>query len=97
MNKSKSIIVTVIFAIMLVAIDAFMLKLWIPGFGIVTGALALYGFLKFTQAFSSWLRADEEPLELPVYHNDDDLLPEDFTATVEDIMREVEAEREGVS
>ena len=92
MPKKKATLVTIIFAIMLVALDAFMLKLWIPGFGIVTGALALYGFLKFSQAFSSWLRDNEKPLELPIYH-DDDLLPEDFTATVEDIMKEVENEK----
>ena len=64
MNKSKSVAVTVLFAVMLALIDMGLLKLWMPGFGIITGTLALYGFWKTAQGFSSWL-CGGEALELP--------------------------------
>lgn len=68
MNKSKSLIVTILFAVMLAAIDMGLLKLWIPGFGIITGSLALFGFWKLAEVFSGWLQGTNDhvdPLELP--------------------------------
>ena len=93
MNKRKASTVTTIFAIMLAAIDFCLFKLYPIGFFILTGLLALFGFWKFSEAFSEWLA--EKPvdnLEVPNVLHDDDLLPEDFTQTIESIMAEVEAQ-----
>lgn len=96
MNKSKSVFVTALFAVMLAAIDAGMYKLFPLGFFVLTGALALFGLLGLAVVFSSWLaeKPEEPALDLPTVANftPDDQLPEDFGATVEEIMREVQSE-----
>jgi hypothetical protein len=51
MNKNKSILVTVIFAVMLLGILASLYKLWTVGFYIISGIFALYGVVLFTSAF----------------------------------------------
>lgn len=90
MSKQKATTVTVIFAIMLLAIDIGMYKLYPLGFFVLTGLLALYGFWKFSEAFFAWIsEKPEEALEVPCVLHDDDLLPEDFTPTIESIMAEV--------
>ena len=97
MNKKKASTVTVIFAIMLAAIEFGLLKLYPLGFAILTGILAGFGFCELAKLFSSWLsEKPEEPLA-PVVACEQELLPDDFSLTFEDIMREVEAEREKTS
>ena len=95
MSKSKSTAVTILFAVMLAALDFCLWRINKIGFVILTGTLALYGYWQAAVAFSAWLAVKpEEPLA-PVVASEVDLLPEDFSATVEEIMAEVQ--REGVS
>lgn len=94
MNKSKSLIVTILFAVMLAAIDMGLLKLWIPGFGIITGSLALFGFWKLAEVFSGWLQGagdDIDPLELPSLKQEEetDLSDVDFSTAYDAIRAEV--------
>lgn len=93
MNKSKSLIVTILFAVMLAAIDFGFLKIWIPGFGIITGALALFGFWKLAEVFAGWLQGagdDIDPLELPSLKQEEtDLGDVDFTTAYDAIRAEV--------
>ena len=95
MNKSKSLIVTILFAVMLAAIDMGLLKIWIPGFGIITGALALFGFWKLAEVFAGWLQGagdDIDPLELPSLKQEEeetDLDDVDFTTAYDAIRAEV--------
>lgn len=94
MNKKKATTVTVVFAVMLAAIDFGLYRLFPIGFFSLTGLLALFGFWKFSEAFSAWLTEKPvETLEVPSVLHDDDLLPEDFAPTIESIMAEVEAAR----
>lgn len=93
MNEKKATAVTVMFVVMLVAIDTGLYMLCPLGFVILTGVLALFGLLGLAVVFASWLA--EKPvdnLEVPNVLHDDDLLPEDFTQTIESIMAEVEAQ-----
>lgn len=97
MSKKKATTVTVIFAVMLAGLDFCLWKVNLIAFVVLTGALALFGYWEAARTFSAWLsEKPEEPLA-PVVACEQDLLPEDFSATVEDIMREVEAEREKTS
>lgn len=94
MNKSKSLIVTILFAVMLAAIDMGLLKLWIPGFGIITGALAALGFWRLAEIFAGWLQGtndDIDPLELPSLKQEEevDLSGVDFTTAYDAIRAEV--------
>ena len=94
MNKSKSLIVTILFAVMLAAIDMGLLKIWIPGFGIITGALALFGFWKLAEVFAGWLQGDGDdidPLELPSLkqEKETDLGDVDFSTAYDAIRAEV--------
>lgn len=93
MSKSKASIVTILFAVMLAALDFCLWRINKVGFVILTGTLALYGYFQAAAAFSAWLAvAPEEKLDLPIMAGEPELLPEDFSATVDDIMREVEDE-----
>ena len=95
MSKSKVSIVTVLFAVMLAALDFCLWRINKVGFVILTGTLALYGYYEAARTFSAWLAVKpEEPLE-PVLTCEQDLLPEDFSATVEEIMQEVQREAAG--
>jgi hypothetical protein len=94
MNKSKSLIVTILFAVMLAAIDMGLLKIWIPGFGIITGALALFGFWKLAEVFAGWLQGagdDIDPLELPSLKQEEEvnLGDVDFSTAYDAIRAEV--------
>lgn len=93
MNKSKSFIVTILFAVMLAAIYMGLLKIWIPGFGIITGALAALGFWRLAEIFAGWLQGageDIDPLELPSLKQEEtDLGDVDFTTAYDAIRAEV--------
>lgn len=98
MNKKKASTVTVIFAVMLAAIDIGLYKLYPIGFAILTGILALFGFWELAQVFSSWLtEKEEEPLSLPEMTGEPIGVSPEFSATFDEIMAEVEAEREKTS
>ena len=95
MSKKKASTVTVIFAIMLAAIEFGLLKLYPIGFAILTGVLAGFGFCELAKLFSSWLSdKEEEPLALPTITADTVDLGPEFTATYESIKAELEAENE---
>lgn len=93
MNKSKSLIVTILFAVMLAAIDFGFLKIWIPGFGIISGALAALGFWRLAEIFAGWLQGageDIDPLELPSLKQEEtDLSDVDFSTAYDAIRAEV--------
>lgn len=97
MSKNKSIFVTALFAVMLAAIDAGMFKLFPLGFFVLTGILALFGFWQLSKAFMGWLVYHDEPLALPEIRTEPVGVDEGFTATFDEIMAEMEAEREAVS
>lgn len=96
MSKKKASTVTVIFAIMLAAIEFGLLKLYPIGFAILTGVLAGFGFCELAKLFSSWLAEEqaEEPLSLPTITEETVDLGPEFTATYESIIAELEAENE---
>lgn len=91
MDKRKSVFVTALCAAMLAVIVAGMHKILMVGFWIIVGAFALYGFARCAVDFCGWLGAEskEKPLE-PVFG---DPLPDDYTATYDEIAAEVRAER----
>lgn len=97
MSKKKATTVTVIFAVMLAGLDFCLFKVNMIAFVVLTGALALFGYWEAARVFAFWLTEKPEEALAPVMASDAELLPDGFTATVEDIMREVEAEREAVS
>ena len=91
MDKKKSLFVTVLFAVMLAGLDYCLWRISTLGFLILTGALALYGYWMAAGAFYACLiAAPEDKLEPPVVLGEADLLPEDFSMTVEEIIKEVE-------
>lgn len=95
MKKSKSMIVTAIFAVMLLGILASLYKLWIIGFYIFTGIFALYGVVLFTFHFFHWLCNDgnaEEELRPPVEEGEPFSLGEDFQTSYDQIRYEVQNE-----
>lgn len=94
MSKNKSVFVTVLFAVMLAAIDACMLKLWPIGFGIITGTLAGLGYYKLACVFNKWLsHTDEEPLSLPEVRAQPVAVSrdEEINFTYDDIKADLEA------
>ncbi len=95
MNKNKSILVTVIFAVMMLGILASLYKLWTVGFYIFTGIFALYGVVLFTFRFFRWLCSDskaEEDLRPPVVEGEPFGIGEDYAATYDQIRYEVQNE-----
>ena len=92
MNKSKSVFVTTLFAVMLAGLDFCLWKINMVGFVILTGVLALYGYYEAARTFAAWLTEKDEPRLEPVMTTEMSLLPEDFSATVEEIMKEVQDE-----
>ncbi|MBP5462198.1 MAG: hypothetical protein J6Y20_08755 [Lachnospiraceae bacterium] len=95
MSKNKSVFVTALFAVMLGCLDFCLWKINLVGFVLLTGALALYGYYEAARTFAAWLAEKNEPeLDPPSIANlaTVDLLPEDFSATVEEIMKEVQDE-----
>ena len=82
MSRKKSIVVTVIFAVMLAAITIGMRSLFPAGYAVIMNALSGVGFYKLACLFDRWLsHTDETPLSLPEMSAkpvmDDD---EDYTA-----------------
>lgn len=95
MKKNKAVFVTVLFATMLGCLDFCLWKINMIGFVLLTGALALYGYYEAARTFSAWLTEKSDPELAPPTLSDlapVDLLPEDFSATVEEIMKEVQGE-----
>lgn len=92
MNKNKSMIVTAVFAVMLLGILASLFKLWIIGFYIFAGIFALYGVILFTFRFFHWLCSDgrEEDLKPPVVEGEPFSLGDDFKASYDQIRFEVQ-------
>lgn len=66
MNKKKSAFVTTIIFVMLVLIDLGLFRLYFTGFVILTGLLALYGFIRSFMDFKGWLVQEDTiaPLEM---------------------------------
>lgn len=90
MSKRKSVIVTVIVAVMLGIIVFAAYKLLFPAFVVIVGALSGVGFIAGARAFCRWLEQEREP-ELP------DLTPVVTGEPVEEpdvetILREMRAE-----
>ena len=71
MNKTKSIVVTVIIAVMLALIDFGLFQLWFPGFVALTGGLAIIGFVAGFIFFGMWLST---PSEAEKQAQDDELM-----------------------
>ena len=93
MNKRKSMIVTAIFAVMLLGILASLYKLWIIGFYIFAGIFALYGVILFTFHFFHWLCNDgkaEEELRPPVVEGEPFSPGDDFKASYDQIRYEIQ-------
>lgn len=62
MKLGKAIFVTVLIAVMLAAVNACLYVLSMPGFAILTGVVAAYGFLRGAVDFCNWLRkTDDRP------------------------------------
>lgn len=99
MTTKKAKIVTAVFAVMLAGLDFCLWRVNLIAFVVLTGALALFGYWEAARTFSAWLseKPEEPALDLPkvTSYTPVDQLPEDFSATVEEIMAEVQ--REGVS
>lgn len=93
MSRQKSTLVTALVMLMLAVIDAGLLKLWPVGFGVLTGALAIYGYFKCAEAFSSWLAYKPVEYSAPKFECDVPL-GEEFTATYESIKAEMEEEND---
>lgn len=97
MSKKKATTVTVIFAVMLAGLDFCLWKVNLIAFVVLTGALALFGYWEAARVFSAWLseKPEEPALDLPTVtsYTPVDQLPEDFSATVEEIMQEVQREK----
>lgn len=80
---------------MLGCLDFCLWRINMIGFVLLTGALALFGYWEAARTFSAWLTEKDEPELAPPTISDlapVDLLPEDFSATVEEIMKEVQGE-----
>lgn len=91
MSKNKSVFVTVLFAVMLAGLDFCLWRINMVGFVILTGTLALFGYWEAARTFSAWLSEKEETKLEPVMTTaEPSLLPDDFAATVEEIMAEVQ-------
>ena len=94
MSKSKSLFVTILVAVLVAALDFCLWRINKLGFVILSGSLAVYGYYGLAKAFSQWRRSkDEEPLQLPEMHAEPVGVSPEFTATFDEIMAEVEAER----
>lgn len=61
MNRGKTVLVTVIIAALVAIIDAGLYLLASPGFTILTGALAVYGFIRGAEDFGRWLNGAGKP------------------------------------
>lgn len=58
MKKSKTVLVTIIVAVMFAVIYGGLFLLYKPGFTILTVLLTVYGFMRSTSDFHGWLNED---------------------------------------
>lgn len=91
MKKQKAILVTIAMTLMLVVILAFMLvtgaKIF---FFVIGGVFAVIGVVCADAWLLDWLTEEDEPEELePVLFNQENNVPPEVAATVEEIMDEV--------
>ena len=93
MEKRKANIVTLVFAVMLAGLDFCLWRINLIGFAVLTGTLALFGYWEAARVFAAWLTEKQEDELTPVVASEVDLLPPDFSATVEEIMAEVQSEQ----
>ena len=93
MNKSKSLFVTIVMAIMLAVILWFTYETDSIAFPILVGILGIYGFLCTAAGFCRWC-GKETPM-LPAETKRDDLWEADpeFQATYDSIKQEVKEGR----
>lgn len=94
MSKKKSVAVTTIVSALLVVVAIAAYRLAMPVFIIITAVFGGVGFLSAASFFCAWLEqesAREEETVEPIKLNSEPDLSADFTATYDDIKREVEA------
>lgn len=86
MNKKKAVFVTILLAVLVLALDMCLYKIAAVGFAVLTGALALYGFWRCSLDFCGWLGKEpvttESSLELPIFNSE-------RTYSVDDIVAEM--------
>ena len=96
MSKTKSMVVTVIVAVLLGVAAFAAYRLWMPAFIILTATFSGIGFLSAASFFCTWLEQEslkeETPVE-PIKLERETDLDADFTTTYDEIRREVEADR----
>ena len=93
MSKKKSMFVTAIISVMMAVIMFAAYRLSMPVFIVLVGILSGAGFMSVATIFCGWLQKpserDEELIEPPLVVGD--LENEDFSATYEQIKKEVES------
>lgn len=93
MKKGKAIFVTVLVVGLLAAVDACMYVLFIPGFMLLTGAVAAYSFGRGAVDFCNWLReTDPVPVsECPaaVVPAEEDPLSPEAAAIVRELNKDL--------
>lgn len=94
MSKRKSIFVTALLATLIAALDFCLWKVNLIAFVALTGALALYGFIRCAVDFSGWLNkepsTEEHALELPDFNLDTDAQIT-YEAIRDEVMKEGKA------
>lgn len=94
MSKTKSVTVTVIVCALLGVATFAAYRLAMPAFIVMASVFSGIGFLSSASFFCSWLEQEsleeKEPVE-PIRLEREPDLGADFTATYDDIKREVEA------
>lgn len=94
MSKKKSVAVTIIVSALLVVVAIAAYRLAMPVFIIITAVFGGVGFLSSASFFCSWLEQEplrEEDTVEPIRLEREPDLGADFTATYDEIKREVEA------
>lgn len=94
MSKTKSVTVTVIVCALLGVATFAAYRLAMPAFIVMASVFSGIGFLSSASFFCAWLEqesAREEETVEPIKLNSEPDLSADFTATYDDIKREVEA------
>ena len=91
MKKSKAVLVTIVMTLMLVVILAFLFLTGVKVlFYIFAGIFGVLGIVCADFWLLDWLTEEDEPEELePVLCNQENNVPPEVSATVEEIMDEV--------
>lgn len=95
MSKQKSIVVTVIIAVLAGIVIFASYRMWHPAFIILTATFSGIGFLSAASFFCTWLEQEslkEETAVEPIKIEREPDLGEDFTTTYDEIRREMEAD-----